>query len=81
MTTQQKKQKVLSSSRLVRCTVCYAKMCKIVKLEGRKYLQMKHKKAMVIAEDAVIKCIGCGRHYYVTTDGLEKEVNLERRTK
>jgi hypothetical protein len=76
--TKNPKKKALSSSRLVRCTVCYAKMCKIVRLEERKYLQVKHKKAMVIAEDAVIKCIGCGRHYYVTTDGLEKEVNLGR---
>ncbi|GAG45190.1 unnamed protein product, partial [marine sediment metagenome] len=59
--TPMPKTKVLSYDKLVRCPVCCAKIAKIKQIDSQEYVEIKHKRAVVIAKDAVIKCIGCSR--------------------
>ena len=80
MEQTQTSKKVLSSSRLVKCPVCFSKLCKIKEYDEGTYIEVKHKRALMIASEAVVRCrsADCGRHYHITTNGLEKEVNLGR---
>ena len=70
-------------SKNLNCPKCFRKVAKISDFgEDGTFVHVKHKGMEILARDAVIKCIGCKTSFLVTTDnGIEKEVNLERRTK
>lgn len=70
-------QNTVKLSKNVLCENCYKKLCKICQLKQGKFIVFRHKKSELITNDAVIRCIQCGKQYYITAeDGLSKEVEI-----
>lgn len=57
--------KPLTYSKVDTCPNCQRKLCKRVNRDGVMLVHFKHKVAEAYAVDLNIKCIGCGRFYFV----------------
>ena len=66
----------ISTATNVNCPVCYRKICKIREYPQGVYVELKHKGAFVLAEAAIIKCIGCDRWYKIDSEGNIEEVEI-----
>ncbi len=55
----------------VKCPECIRKLCKLREYNDTLYVEIKHKGAFVLAVEAVIGCIDCGRTYRVNAETQE----------
>lgn len=60
----------------VNCPACFRKICKIREYPQGNLVELKHKGAFVLAETAIIKCIGCDRTFKVDSEGNIEEVEI-----
>lgn len=70
---------LLQTATNVKCPECVKKLCKLREYEGALYIEIKHKVAVfVLALEAIIKCVDCGRTYRVNAETTEiEEVNID----
>jgi hypothetical protein len=52
----------------IRCLYCERKLCKIRDYASGPMVELKHKGAMLLTKEALVKCMGCQRMFQVNAD-------------
>ena len=75
MMQELKTQTKVSFSRIHYCPGCHRKLSYTREIQGHRYIEVKHKGLRILADEIVVKCIGCDRYYAVNAQqGLNGEV-------
>jgi hypothetical protein len=65
------------SSKMDKCPSCFRTLCKRTEQEEGAFIEYKHRGCSLMTKAAIIKCLGCGKHYVVNgTDGIIEETSV-----
>jgi hypothetical protein len=62
------------SSKMDKCPSCFRTLCKRTEQD---LIDYRHRGCSVLAKSAIIKCLGCKKHYIVSgTEGIIEETRV-----